>query len=113
MQWCSDAFSDTLIGFVNMVKTVDGGTHLDGFKGSLTRTMNNLARKNNFLKENESGLGGDFVREGLTAIVSVKVPNPEFEGQTKTRLGSPHVHKIVSQVVAEVNDSTAGRWFKI
>ena len=73
LQWCSDAFSDSLLGFVNSIKTIDGGTHMDGFKAALTRTVNNLGRKNKTLKEGDSNLSGDHVREGLTAIVSVKV----------------------------------------
>lgn len=102
LQWCSDAFSDNLVGFVNNVKTPDGGTHLDGFKAALTRTLNSIARKLGLLKENEANLGGDFLREGLGAIVSVKVPDPEFEGQTKTRLGNPYVRKVVDHIVTEV-----------
>jgi DNA gyrase subunit B len=101
LQWCADAFSDTLVGFVNSVKTVDGGTHMDGLKAALTRTINSLARKSRALKEGDPSLPGDHVREGLGAVVSVKVPNPEFEGQTKTRLGNPEVRKLVDAVVAE------------
>lgn len=100
LQWCSDSFSDTLIGFVNSVKTIDGGTHMDGFKAAMTRTVNSLGRKTKALKENDPNLSGDHIREGLGAIVSVKVPAPEFEGQTKTRLGNPEVRRIVDQVVA-------------
>ena len=101
LQWCADAFSDTLVGFVNSVKTVDGGTHMDGLKAALTRTINGLARKAKALKEGDPSLPGDHVREGLGAVVSVKVRNPEFEGQTKTRLGNPEVRKLVDSVVAE------------
>eukprot|EP00889_Picochlorum_renovo_P000948 jgi/Picre1/27978/NNA_000939.t1 len=86
LQWCSDAFSDTLIGFVNSIKTIDGGTHMDGFKSALTRTVNSLGRKTKTLKDNDPISSGDHIREGLGAVVSVKVPAPEFEGQTKTRL---------------------------
>lgn len=100
MQWCSDAFSDTLIGFVNSIKTIDGGTHMDGFKSALTRTVNNLGRKTKTLKENDPNLSGDHIREGLGAVVSVKVSAPEFEGQTKTRLGNPEVRKIVDNAVS-------------
>lgn len=100
MQWCGDSFSDTLIGFVNSIKTVDGGTHLDGFKAAVTRTLNSLARKTKSLKEQDPSLPGDHIREGLGAIVSVKVPAPEFEGQTKTRLGNPEVRRIVDSVVS-------------
>ena len=100
LQWCSDAFSDTLIGFVNSVKTIDGGTHLDGFKAALTRTVNALGRKTKALKENDPNLSGDHIREGLGAVISVKVPSPEFEGQTKTRLGNPEVRRLVDGVVS-------------
>ncbi|KAK9916038.1 hypothetical protein WJX75_007671 [Coccomyxa subellipsoidea] len=101
LQWCSDTFSDLLIGFVNSVKTIDGGTHIDGLKAALTRTLNTLARKTKSLKENEANLAGDHIREGLSCIISVKVPEPEFEGQTKTRLGNPEVRKIVDACVAK------------
>ena len=73
LQWCSDVFSDTLTGFVNSVKTIDGGTHLDGLKTALTRTFNALARKTKVLKEGEPNLSGDHIREGLSAVISVKV----------------------------------------
>lgn len=73
LQWCSDSYSDTLVGFVNSVKTVDGGTHLDGLKSALTRIFNALAKKTKALKEGDSNLSGDHVREGLSAIISVKV----------------------------------------
>ncbi|KAI3431387.1 hypothetical protein D9Q98_004441 [Chlorella vulgaris] len=109
LQWCSDAFSDTIIGFVNSIKTVDGGTHIDGAKAALTRTINSLARKSKVLKEGDPSLAGDYIREGLGAIVSVKVPDPEFEGQTKTRLGNPEVRKIVDSAVgSEVTEAMEG-----
>ncbi|MEM9538303.1 MAG: DNA topoisomerase (ATP-hydrolyzing) subunit B [Cyanobacteria bacterium P01_E01_bin.42] len=102
LQWCIDAYSDTILGFANNIRTVDGGTHLEGLKTVLTRTMNNVARKRNKIKENESNLGGENVREGLTAVISVKVPEPEFEGQTKTKLGNTEVRGIVDSSVGEV-----------
>lgn len=105
LQWCSDSFSDMLIGFANNIKTIDGGTHLDGLKSALTRTVNSLARKNKLLKEGDSNLSGDFVREGLGGVVSVKVPNPEFEGQTKTRLGNPEIRKIMEGIVVQVGSA--------
>ncbi|KAL4440444.1 hypothetical protein ABPG75_003445 [Micractinium tetrahymenae] len=106
LQWCSDAFSDTIIGFVNSIKTIDGGTHIDGTKAALTRTVNSLARKSKAIKEGEPNLAGEYIREGLGAVVSVKVPNPEFEGQTKTRLGNPEVRRIVEGVVgSEVSEA--------
>jgi DNA gyrase subunit B len=101
LQWCVDAYSDNILGFANNIRTMEGGTHLDGLKVVLTRTMNSIARKRNKLKEGDSNLGGENIREGLTAIVSVKVPNPEFEGQTKTKLGNTEVRGIVDSIVAE------------
>jgi DNA gyrase subunit B len=101
LQWCVDAYSDNVLGFANNIRTNEGGTHLDGLKVVLTRTMNSVARKRNKLKEGDSNLGGENIREGLTAIVSVKVPNPEFEGQTKTKLGNTEVRGIVDSIVSE------------
>lgn len=102
LQWCVDAYTDNLIGFANNIRTVDGGTHLEGLKAVLTRTLNATARKRNKIKENESNLSGEHVREGLTGVISVKVPNPEFEGQTKTKLGNTEVRGIVDSFVGEV-----------
>ncbi len=102
LQWCIDAFNDNLLGFANNIRTIDGGTHLEGLKTVLTRTMNNFARKRNKLKENDKNLGGENVREGLTGVISVKVPDPEFEGQTKTKLGNTEVRGIVDSLVGEV-----------
>ncbi|AFZ35560.1 DNA gyrase subunit B [Stanieria cyanosphaera PCC 7437] len=102
LQWCVDAFNDNLLGFANNIRTIDGGTHLEGLKTVLTRTINNIARKRNKIKENESNLGGENVREGLTGVISVKVPDPEFEGQTKTKLGNTEVRGIVDSLVGEV-----------
>ncbi|MEO1763218.1 MAG: DNA topoisomerase (ATP-hydrolyzing) subunit B, partial [Cyanobacteria bacterium J06629_18] len=102
LQWCIDAYSDNLLGFANNIRTVDGGTHLEGLKTVLTRTLNSVARKRNKIKENESNLSGEHVREGLTAVISVKVPEPEFEGQTKTKLGNTEVRGIVDSFVGEV-----------
>ena len=99
LQWCSDQFSDSLVGYANSIRTVDGGTHLDGFKFALTRLMNAQARRTGVLKEGDPNLSGDHLREGLNAVVSVKVPEPEFEGQTKTRLGNPGVRKAVDTAV--------------
>ena len=101
LQWCSDAYSDNLMGFANNIRTVDGGTHLEGLKAVLTRTMNNFARKRNKRKESESNLAGENIREGLTAVISVKVPEPEFEGQTKTKLGNTEVRGIVDSLIGE------------
>lgn len=102
LQWCVDAFNDNLLGFANNIRTIDGGTHLEGLKTVLTRTLNNIARKRNKIKENESNLAGENVREGLTGVISVKVPDPEFEGQTKTKLGNTEVRGIVDSLVGEV-----------
>ncbi len=102
LQWCIDAYSDNLLGFANNIRTIDGGTHLEGLKTVLTRTMNAIARKRNKIKESEANLGGENVREGLTGVISVKVPDPEFEGQTKTKLGNTEVRGIVDSVVGEV-----------
>ncbi|MDE5070404.1 MAG: DNA topoisomerase (ATP-hydrolyzing) subunit B [Trichodesmium sp. St5_bin8] len=102
LQWCVDAFSDNVLGFANNIRTIDGGTHLEGLKTVLTRTMNGIARKRNKLKDSDPNLGGENVREGLTAVISVKVPEPEFEGQTKTKLGNTEVRGIVDSLVGEV-----------
>jgi DNA gyrase subunit B len=101
-QWCADAYNDNILGFANNIRTIDGGTHLEGLKAVLTRTLNSTARKLKRLKEGESNLAGENVREGLTAVISVKVPNPEFEGQTKTKLGNTEVRGIVDSFVGEV-----------
>ena len=101
LQWCIDAYSDTLLGFANNIRTVDGGTHLEGLKTVLTRTLNNFAKKRNKRKDNDSNLSGENIREGLTAVISVKVPEPEFEGQTKTKLGNTEVRGIVDTLVGE------------
>ncbi|GMP86458.1 hypothetical protein CsSME_00039231 [Camellia sinensis var. sinensis] len=101
LQWCSDAYSDTMLGYANSIRTIDGGTHIDGMKASLTRTLNNLGKKSKIFKEKDISLSGEHVREGLTCVISVKVADPEFEGQTKTRLGNPEVRKVVDQSVQE------------
>ncbi|XP_042484832.1 DNA gyrase subunit B, chloroplastic/mitochondrial-like [Macadamia integrifolia] len=101
LQWCSDSYSDIILGYANSIRTVDGGTHIDGIKASLTRTLNNLGKKSNIIKEKDISLSGEHVREGLTCVIAVKVPNPEFEGQTKTRLGNPEVRRVVDQSLQE------------
>ena len=90
MQW-TDGYSESIHTFANNINTVEGGTHLIGFKNTLTRTLNDYARSNGYLKESSDGLSGDDVREGLTTIISVKLMNPQFEGQTKTKLGNSTV----------------------
>jgi DNA gyrase subunit B len=102
LQWCTDAYSDNVFGFANNIRTIDGGTHLEGLKTVLTRTLNSIARKRNKLKDGDSNLAGENIREGLTGVISVKVPDPEFEGQTKTKLGNTEVRGIVDSLVGEV-----------
>lgn len=102
LQWCIDSYNDNVLGFANNIRTIDGGTHLEGLKTVLTRTMNATARKLKKLKEGDSNLAGENVREGLTAVISVKVADPEFEGQTKTKLGNTEVRGIVDSFVGEV-----------
>ena len=101
LQWCVDAYSDSILGFANNIRTVDGGTHIEGLKTVLTRTLNTFARKRGKRKDSDGNLAGENIREGLTAVLSVKVPDPEFEGQTKTKLGNTEVRGIVDTVVGE------------
>lgn len=97
----SDAFSETVMPFANNVYNVDGGTHLTGFRTSLTRVVNDYARKNGLLREKEENLTGEDCREGLTAVILVKIPDPQFEGQTKGKLGNPEISGYVGQVMNE------------
>ena len=97
----SDAFSETVMPFANNVYNVDVGTHLTGFRTSLTRVVNDYARKNGLLKEKEENLTGEDCREGLTAVILVKIPDPQFEGQTKGKLGNPEISGYVGQVMNE------------
>jgi DNA gyrase subunit B len=97
----NEGFSDSVYSFANNINTVDGGTHLTGFRSALTRTMNDYARRAGLLKENEENLTGDDVREGLAAIVSVKLPEPQFESQTKSKLGNGEIRNQVEVVVAD------------
>lgn len=94
-------YNENMYTFVNDINTVEGGMHLAGFRAALTRVINDYARKNNILKPNDANLSGDDVREGLTCVISVKVPNPQFEGQTKTKLGNLEVKGIVDNIVSE------------
>ncbi|GBD33993.1 DNA gyrase subunit B [bacterium HR34] len=96
--------------FANNIFTSDGGSHLTGFRSSLTRSLNDYARKNGFLKEKDDNLTGEDVREGLTAVVSVKVPNPQFEGQTKAKLGNPEVKTIVESIASYYLDDYLERY---
>jgi DNA gyrase subunit B len=97
----NDGFSEQVMSFANNVHTQEGGTHLSGFRTALTRVMNQYARKNGILKEKEINLSGDDVREGLTAVISVRLFNPQFEGQTKSKLGNTPVEGIVNSIVGE------------
>lgn len=97
----NDSYSENVRAFANNVLNPDGGTHVVGFRSALTQTINDYARKNNLLKEKEENLSGDDIREGLTAIVLVKLPDPQFEGQTKNKLGNPEVRRYVQQVMNE------------
>jgi DNA gyrase subunit B len=97
----NDTFAEIVKPFANNVLTPDGGTHLVGFRTALTRTINDYARKSGLLKEKEDNLSGDDIREGLTAIILVKLPDPQFEGQTKNKLGNPEVRRYVEQVMNE------------
>ena len=97
----NDTFAETMKPFANNVLTPDGGTHVVGFRTALNRVINDYARKNGLLKEKEDNLTGDDIKEGLTAVVSVKLPNPEFEGQTKNKLGNPEVRGYVDKVMSE------------
>jgi len=97
----NDGYSESVYSYVNNINTIEGGTHLTGFRTALTRTINNYATKNNLLKKNDVTLIGDDSREGLTAVLSVHVPDPQFEGQTKTKLGNSEVRGIVEAVTNE------------
>ena len=97
----TDAYTETIKAFANNVLNPDGGTHLTGFRGALTRVINDYARKQGLLKEKEENLSGEDTREGLTAIILVKLPDPQFEGQTKNKLGNPEVQGYVTQVMNE------------
>ncbi len=100
MQW-NDSYRDNIYSYVNNINTIEGGTHLAGFKAALTRTLNNYAVKNNIFKNDKFTLSGDDCREGLTAVISVMVAEPQFEGQTKTKLGNSEVKGIVETVLGE------------
>ena len=97
----NDGYNEVVDSFVNNIKTPEGGTHLTGFRNSLTKTFNDYARKNKILKDSDQGLSGDDIREGLTAIVSVKIEDPQFEGQTKQKLGNTVARGAVYSIVSE------------
>src|SRR3954467_12411581 len=98
LQW-NDGYAETIYTFANNINTHEGGTHLSGFKSALTRTINYYATKNNLAKDLKESVTGDDIREGLTAVISVKIPHPQFEGQTKTKLGNTEVKGIVETIV--------------
>ncbi|MEG0613750.1 MAG: DNA topoisomerase (ATP-hydrolyzing) subunit B [Clostridium sp.] len=101
----NDTYNENLFSFANNIDTAEGGTHLVGFKTALTRILNDYAKKFGLLKENDKNLSGEDVREGLTAVISVKLTDPQFEGQTKTKLGNSEVRGIVESVLGEVVSS--------
>ncbi len=100
LQW-TGAYDESIYAFANNINTIDGGTHLTGFKSSLTKFMNDYGREKKILTKKDPNLRGEDIREGLVSIISVKIPEPEFEGQTKTRLGNPEVASIVGNIVQE------------
>ena len=97
----NDSYSESIFSFANNINTLEGGTHTTGFKNAITKVINDYARKYKFLKENDSNLIGEDAREGLSAVISIKLIDPQFEGQTKTKLGNPEVRGIVDSVVTE------------
>jgi DNA gyrase subunit B len=97
----NDGYNESLYSYANNINTIEGGTHLSGFRSALTKAINQYAKSNNLVKEKDPNLGGDDLREGLVAVISVKVPNPQFEGQTKTKLGNGEVEGIVNSIVYE------------
>ena len=100
LQW-NDGYADTVYSFANNINTQDGGTHLSGFRTALTRTINSYARKNNLSRDLKESISGDDIREGLVAVISVKIPDPQFEGQTKTKLGNTEVKGIVDSIITD------------
>jgi DNA gyrase subunit B len=97
----NDTYNENIFSFANNIDTIEGGTHLIGFKAALTRVFNDYGKKFGYLKENDKNLSGDDIREGLTAVISVKLTDPQFEGQTKTKLGNSEVRGIVDNIVGE------------
>lgn len=97
----NDGYSENIYSFANNIRTIEGGTHETGLKSALTRVINNYARKNKLLKENEDNLSGEDIREGMTAILSVKLQQPQFEGQTKSKLGNSEMETLVASIVSE------------
>jgi len=104
----TDVYAESIHAFANNINTVDGGTHLTGFRSALTRSINDYARKNSLLKESDPNFSGEDVREGLTAIISVKLTDPQFESQTKAKLGNPEVKGLVESVVSDALSTFLG-----
>src|SRR5213079_1744178 len=100
MQW-NTSYVESVFSFANNINTHEGGSHLSGFKAALTRTLNDYARRNGLLKEKDENLDGEDVREGLAAVISVKLRDPQFEGQTKTKLGNPWIEGLVQRTMNE------------
>jgi DNA gyrase subunit B len=100
LQWCIDAEQDCVLGFANTTRTVEGGKHIDGLKMALTRTVKKIARQQNKLRSNDANLGGQYIREGLTGIVSVLLPNPEWAGPTRTALENSQARGVVDSIVS-------------
>ena len=101
----TDSYNESILSFANNINTHHGGTHLTGFRNAITRVLNDYARANKILKDSEQNLSGDDVREGLTAIVSCQISEPQFEGQTKTKLGNTEVRRITSQIMTDQFDA--------
>src|SRR5690606_38607953 len=106
MQWTT-LYTENVFTYANVINTHEGGTHEEGFRAALTTLVNKYARANNLLKEKDDNLSGDDVREGLTAVISVKLSEPQFEGQTKTKLGNTEAKAFVQKVVGD----QLGDWF--
>jgi DNA gyrase subunit B len=104
LQWAQDSYAESVFSFANNINTHEGGSHMSGFRSALTGQINGYARRQGLLKEKDAGLTGEDIREGLTAVVSVKLSDPQFEGQTKTKLGNPHMAGFVQRIV---NDGLA------
>ena len=105
----NDSYNELILSFANNIHTTDGGTHEEGFKRSLTRVMNDYARKYNLLKDSDKNLTGDDVREGLTVVISIKVKDAQFEGQTKSKLGNTEISGLVSNMVNDKLSDLFGR----
>ncbi|NLB68621.1 MAG: DNA topoisomerase (ATP-hydrolyzing) subunit B [Lentisphaerae bacterium] len=101
MQYVREKYDESIFSFANNINTIEGGTHLSGFRSALTRVVNNYARTSRILKENEDTMDGEDIREGISCVISAKIPNPQFEGQTKTKLGNSEVEGIVNNLLGE------------